>query len=88
MLQVWEWWFLEFDLPLRTHGPPMWPHVPWQPLCPPGAASRHPYAFTPSSSLPTHGPCNDGVDNGKQWKKMVTDRVVCLACVLLVCFFA
>ena len=22
VLQVWEWWFLKFDLPLRHHGTP------------------------------------------------------------------
>ena len=42
VLQVWEWWFLNFDLPLRNYGTPIRPHAPWPNSWPPVAPHAPP----------------------------------------------
>ena len=78
VLQVWEQWFLKFDLPLRTLGTPMWPHVQWPRSCP--RTAPHPFPCTLSS--PIHGLRHDGGVDAKNDAKNDRQSGMCLC----VCF--
>ena len=66
VLQVWEWWFLKFDLPLR---PLRTPHVAACTMATLMSIHSPPAMSLSLASLPLvnhiHGPGDDGGDNGK-----------------------
>ena len=60
--QVWEWWFLKFDLPLRNYGTPHTAPCTMAKL----RATRSPPPSTLASPPPAlFSPCHGHVDNAK-----------------------
>ena len=77
VLQVWEWWFLKFDLPLRTQRTPMWPHVQWPHSCLTIAPHPCPFPLPPQFLLvPSMDPATMEALIEKMFQKM-RDKVVC-----------